>query len=187
MTSIRTVALLRGINVGRAKRIAMADLRALLCELGFTDVRTLLNSGNAVFDSPAPQIAGAAATIEEALVLKLGVAARVTIFTAAELEQVMAANPLLPLATDHARLLVFFLADPPAAKLVEPLLKQDWTPGALALGRRAAYAWCPTGVLDSPVVAALGKHLGDASTSRNWNTLCKLQALCRAAASEDNR
>jgi len=45
------VALLRGINVGKAKRIAMADLRALIEGLGYTDVRTLLNSGNVVFSS----------------------------------------------------------------------------------------------------------------------------------------
>ena len=48
----RYVALLRGINVGRAKRVAMADLRALLAELGYRDPRSLLNSGNLVFSSP---------------------------------------------------------------------------------------------------------------------------------------
>ena len=48
----RFVALFRGINVGKAKRIAMADLRALLESMGYTNVRTLLNSGNAVFDNP---------------------------------------------------------------------------------------------------------------------------------------
>ena len=48
MPPTRHVALLRGINVGRAKRIAMADLRALVEGLGFGEVRTLLNSGNAI-------------------------------------------------------------------------------------------------------------------------------------------
>ena len=48
----RHIALLRGINVGRAKRIAMADLRELLASMGYTDVRTLLNSGNVVFSEP---------------------------------------------------------------------------------------------------------------------------------------
>ena len=49
---MRYIALWRGINVGKAKRLAMADLKALLAELGATDVATLLNSGNAVFDAP---------------------------------------------------------------------------------------------------------------------------------------
>ncbi len=46
------VALLRGINVGKANRIATADLRGLLTELGYADARTLLNSGNALFKGP---------------------------------------------------------------------------------------------------------------------------------------
>ena len=49
----RQVALIRGINVGRAKRVAMADLRALVEGLGYRDVDTLLNSGNVVFTVPA--------------------------------------------------------------------------------------------------------------------------------------
>ena len=49
MSTQRQIALLRGVNVGRAKRIAMADLRQLIGKLGYTDVRTLLNSGNIVF------------------------------------------------------------------------------------------------------------------------------------------
>jgi uncharacterized protein (DUF1697 family) len=177
MTTNRYIALLRGINVGRAKRIAMADLRKLVGTLGFRDVRSLLNSGNVVFSAPALEPAAAAAAIEEALVLKLGVAARVTVLSGAELAGLIAENPLLPVASDHSRLLVFILTDPNDRQLIEPLSAHDWAPEALAVGARAAYVWCPTGVLDSRVVAALGKQLGDATTARNWNTLCKLQTL----------
>lgn len=63
----RHVALIRGINVGRAKRVAMADLRALVEDLGYGDVRTLLNSGNVVFTSARRPPAKAAARIEEGL------------------------------------------------------------------------------------------------------------------------
>ncbi len=48
----RQVALLRGINLGSKRRIAMADLRELLTELGYEDVRTVLASGNAIFTGP---------------------------------------------------------------------------------------------------------------------------------------
>ena len=58
----RLIALLRGINVGKAKRIAMADVRALFADLGFTEVATLLNSGNVVFT--AEKVVGAAARLE---------------------------------------------------------------------------------------------------------------------------
>lgn len=180
MNSFPGIALLRGINVGRAKRIAMADLRTLFEELGFTNVRTVLNSGNVVFGGMGRKHA-AAADIETALVRRLGVASRVTVLSAAELAEVMDGNPLLAQATDHARLVVFILSGADQRALLEPLLAQDWAPGALALGTRAAYVWCPTGVLDSAAATAVSRLLGDATTSRNWNTLCKLQALCGAA------
>src|SRR6185437_3205025 len=80
----RQVALLRGINVGRNKRVAMADLRRLLQELGYVDVITHLNSGNAVFTSPLDPSASAEG-IEQALVRELGVAAKVVVRTHAEL------------------------------------------------------------------------------------------------------
>lgn len=182
MTSKCYIALLRGINVGRAKRIAMADLRKIMADLGYTDVRSVLNSGNVVFSAAPLDPVAAAATIEETLVLKLGVAARVIVLTSDELMTIIEENPLLPVATDPSRLLAFILADPTMRAAVEPLCELDWGGGALALGQRAVYVWCPAGVLDSAAAAALGKQLGDATTSRNWTTLSKLHALCGGAA-----
>jgi uncharacterized protein (DUF1697 family) len=181
MTSKRYVALLRGINVGRAKRVAMADLRQLIGALGHSDVSSVLNSGNVAFTSAPLAPATAARAIEDALVLKLGIAAPVIVLDSDELSAIIDENPLLPLATDQSRLLAFILANPEHRALVEPLCAQDWRPGALALGQRAVYVWCPTGVLDSAAAAALGKLLGDATTSRNWSTLRKLHELCAGA------
>ena len=176
MENSQQVALLRGINVGRAKRVAMADLRKLLGDLGFAQVRTVLNSGNVVYDGGKVAPADAAARIEEALVLKLGVAARVTVLSASQFAELIEQNPLAP-AADAARLLVLVLNNPADVQRLAPLLQQPWQPEALALGRWAAYAWCPDGVLASKVVAALGVLLGDGVTSRNWATMQKLHAL----------
>jgi uncharacterized protein (DUF1697 family) len=179
MTSTCYIALLRGINVGRAKRVAMADLRKVMTtDLGYADVRSVLNSGNVVFNAAPLDPAAAAAAIEETLVLKLGVAARVVVLTSEELVTIIEENPLLSVATDPSRLLAFILADPAMRAAVEPLCELDWGAGALALGQRAVYVWCPAGVLDSAAAATLGKQLGDATTSRNWATLSKLHALC---------
>ena len=178
MTNKRYIALLRGVNVGRAKRVAMADLRKLIEDLGYADVRSVLNSGNIVFSADEVDPGVAATAIEEGLVLKLGVPARVMVLAGEDLAAVLAENSLLPVATDHARLLVFLLPNAAARDAVAPLCERDWGEGALALGQRAAYVWCPDGILDSAAAAALGKQLGDATTSRNWNTLCKLYALC---------
>lgn len=175
----RQIALLRGINVGRAKRVAMADLRKLITDLGYDDVRTVLNSGNVVYDCPDGACGGAEAAvrIEEALVLKLGVGARVTVLEAGQLSQVVEDNSLHALADDPARLLVAVLTNPADSGKLQPLAHQDWTPEAFALGRWAAYLWCADGVLASRAAAAMGKLLGDAVTTRNWTTINKLHAL----------
>lgn len=172
------IALLRGINVGKAKRVAMADLRKLIADLGYSEVRSVLNSGNVVFTGPPKAQALVAAEIEDALVLKLGVASRTLVLDADELAAIVGANPLLDVAHDHACLLTFVIPNPEAREAIAELCGQDWRPGAAALGERAAYVWCPDGILDSKAAAALGKQLGDGTTSRNWSTLLKLHALC---------
>lgn len=176
---LRYIALLRGVNVGRAKRVAMADLRKLVEDLGHTGVRSLLNSGNLVFDAVVPPV-DAAQQIEAAITLHLGVSARVFVFASHEVTEIIDDNPLLHVATDHARLFVFLLAGEPQRALAADLCGQNWAPETVALGRRAVYVWCPQGLLDSAAAAALGKRLGDGATSRNWNTMIKLHGLCCA-------
>jgi uncharacterized protein (DUF1697 family) len=170
------IALIRGINVGRAKRVAMADLRALVEGLGYGDVRTLLNSGNLVFSTRAAPGA-AAARIEKALAADLGVTALVTVLTAADLAAIIAANPLLEVAVNPSRLLVAVLRNPGDRPKLEPLLKQNWAKERLALGSRVAYLWCPDSILASPLAGAVNRILGDAVTARNWATMLKLHAL----------
>lgn len=181
MTSQRYIALLRGVNVGRAKRIAMADLRKLVESLGYTDVRSLLNSGNVVFNA-AVTADEAAAAIDDALVLRLGIVARVFVLDQEAICAIIDDNPLLELADDHARLFAFFLAGDTERAAAACLCGQDWAPEMLALGRHAAYVWCPEGMLDSAAAEALGKQLGDATTARNWNTMKKLHGLCSDGA-----
>jgi uncharacterized protein (DUF1697 family) len=176
-SSGRQVALLRGINVGRAKRVAMADLRALVEDLGYGEVKTLLNSGNVVYSAPGTAPGEAAAAIEKALVVRTGVSSRVTVLTAEELKAAVEANPLLDVADDHSRLMVSVLTHPADRSKLEPLTKQDWAPEVLALGPRVAYIWCPDGLLAGKLPEAVGKALGDAVTTRNWATVIKLQAL----------
>jgi uncharacterized protein (DUF1697 family) len=172
--AVTYVALLRGINVGNAKRVAMADLRALVGKLGYRDVRTLLNSGNIVFTGPSALQVAVAARIEAALSRRLGVSARVTVLTAAELAAAAADNPLVEIAANPSRLLVAVLANPADRSRLKSLAKQDWAPEALAVGARVAYLWCPDGIIASRVAKAVGHVLGDAVTMRNWATCTKL-------------
>jgi len=173
----RQAALLRGINVGTAKRIAMADLRALIEGLGFADVRTLLNSGNVAYSAPGVAPARAAARIEAALPERLGVSARVVALAAAELAAAVETNPLAAVAVNPSRLLVAVPTRPAGVELLAPLAERDWGAEALAVGPRVAYLWCPDGVIASALAAAVGRALDDAVTSRNWTTMVKLAAL----------
>jgi uncharacterized protein (DUF1697 family) len=176
------VALIRGINVGRAKRVAMAELRALLEDLGYGEVRTLLNSGNAVFTARGAKAEAVAARIQEALAGKLGVVARVMVLTTAEVAAAVAGNPLIRVGKDPSRMLVAFLNKASDQTHLEPLLDRAWAPEALALGPRVAYLWCPGGVLASEVAKAVGGALGDSVTTRNWSTVTKLLALAQGGS-----
>ena len=171
------IALLRGINVGKAKRVAMTDLRAVIESLGYGDARTLLNSGNAVFTSRRPPGRNAAEQLRTALLKKTGVSSRFTLRSAIELDEVVRANPLLDAANDHSRLFAAFLADPDDLTRLQGLAKQPWKPEALALGPGVAYIWCPNGLLESKAQEAVGKLLGDGVTMRNWATVLKIAEL----------
>ena len=176
----RQAALLRGVNVGSAKRVAMADLRSLVADLGYGDVATLLNSGNVVYDARGAAPAAAAARIQAALAERLGVSSRVVALSAAELAEAVAAAPFAGRADDPSRLLVAVPNDPVDLASLEPLAARDWGDEALALGRRVAYLWCPDGVIASRISAAVNDVLRDGVTSRNWTTMVKLAALAGA-------
>lgn len=171
------VALLRGINVGRNKRIAMADLRRLLSELGYTDPRTLLNSGNAVFGCPPAQVKGAAGTIEAAIAERLGVRCAVLTRTGKQLAGVLDANPLAEVATDPARYLVGFLSRPLDRAAARQLEAADFGPDQLRILGTEAYLWCPSGIADSPLPKLAWSKFGVDVTTRNWNTVVKLAEL----------
>lgn len=175
MAGGKRIALLRGINVGKAKRVAMAELRSLMEDLGFSAVRTLLNSGNVIFTAAGR--GDAAGRIEKAMTERLGVSARVTVLTADEFSAAVAENPLISTGDNHSRLLVAFLSDAVDRPRLELLHQQSWAPESLAVGMRVAYLWCPAGVLESPLSSALGRALGERVTVRNWATVTKLHAL----------
>ncbi len=170
------VALLRGINVGKAKRIAMADLRTLLEGLGYEEVRTLLNSGNAVF-SAADAPAEAARRIEGAIQEKLGITSRVMVVTAGELAVIARENSLQKGVDNPSRLMVAFPGTRGDLARLKPLLKDSFGDERLAVGTAAAYLWLPEGVIVSQLAKAVDRALGDSVTTRNWATVQKLGAM----------
>jgi uncharacterized protein (DUF1697 family) len=180
----RRVALLRGVNVGTANRIAMADLRRLFERLGHRDVSTLLNSGNVVFTGKAKDVRDEAAEIEAALLGRHRIKTRVVVLNGKDVIAAVRANPLSSVAGDPARLLV--MAFPHAKHLTQlrPLLEARWAPEALAIGASVAYLWCARGIVESRVWAAVNRASEDAGTARNLATMTKLAALVDDAGPE---
>jgi uncharacterized protein (DUF1697 family) len=171
------VGLFRGVNVGGAKKLVMADLRALLGELGFAEVGTLLNSGNVVFTSREKDVGSVAAMIEEAVADRLRVSSRLTVLTAAEVATVMRENVLPRTPENPSRLLVQIPSAPSELTKLAPLLDGDWGAEAIAVGTRAVYLWCPDGISKSRLVEEVGRLLRDRVTGRNWSTMSKIAAL----------
>ncbi|MGH3761545.1 DUF1697 domain-containing protein [Actinophytocola sp.] len=167
------VALLRGINLGANRRVAMADLRSWLAELGYEDVRTLLQSGNAVFRTPKRP-----ATVQRELEARLAEHAGFTIDcvvrTADELRTVVEADPLGSIADDGSRYMVMFLGAEPKPPDFAP---DAFAPELFHVGGREVYFWVPDGVRNSKVLAAFPAGKGDVATVRNWNTVTKLLAM----------
>ncbi len=171
----RFVALLRGINVGTAKRIAMADLRALLESMGYTQVKTLLNSGNATFTGlTRTPTAKMARTIHEAIARELGVDTMVIVKSAAEMAAVVDGNIWVAQDLNPSRLMVTLTQDLAALPPLKDLEAMTWGGETLHIGPHAAYLWCAEGILQSKAAAALLKGLADTGTTRNWATVQKI-------------
>lgn len=175
------VALLRGVNVGKAKRVPMADLRALLSALGFTGVSTLLNSGNAVFRARAGAPAKLAADIAAAILARLQVEVPVVVKAAGELDAIVSACPLTFGEPDHSRVLVAFTQDPKALAALAAIDALIKPPEQFAVTDQAAYLFCAGGILESKAGEALLGKLGRSATTRNWATVLKLRALAHEA------
>jgi uncharacterized protein (DUF1697 family) len=173
----RLVVLLRGINVGGNKPVDMARLRGMLGNLGFAEVETLLQSGNAVVTATPRQVTGAAAQIEDAIAAKFAIECRVVVRTATGLAAAMAADPLLPVVDNPSRHLVGFLSDPPDKSGVTQLTAGDYGIDQLRVVDQHVYLWCPNGITGSPLGKLnLDRILNAAVTMRNWNTVTKLAA-----------
>ena len=174
------VALLRGVNVGKANRVPMAHLRELLAALGYTSVATLLNSGNAVFVADDAPSARHASAIAAAIADQLGVDVPVIVKSARELSAIVAANPIRAEPSAHSRLIVAFVQErkslaPLAA--IEPLVRP---PEQFALGKEAAYLLCARGIAQSKAWQALPAKAGALVTTRNLATVLKLHGMVKA-------
>jgi uncharacterized protein (DUF1697 family) len=185
------VALLRGINLGGRNKVPMADLRALVSELGHTGVSTYIQSGNVLFSvAEDAESTALGLAMTEAIAAKLGVTSPVIVLTRDELAQVVAANPF-PGEPDHRRVHAVVLSEPPGPELTARLdaaVAQSAAKGfrdEIRVIDRTLYLHTPEGYGNSELAAALlrivsSPKAGTTGTARNWATMTKLLVLCDA-------
>jgi uncharacterized protein (DUF1697 family) len=170
----RQIVLLRGINVGSHNRVAMPELRELLAEAGFDDVRTYVQSGNVVLTS-GQRPDRLARRCERLIAERFGLEVAVVARTRDELAAVVERDPLGDVATNPKRYQVSFLDAELDAGTVRKLEQARAEPERLAVIGREVYAWHPEGAARSRLWTLLaGKGLGVTATSRNWTTVTKL-------------
>ena len=170
------IALLRGINVGGHRVIAMADLRALFAAAGAAEVVTHIQSGNVVFRHASDSPAQLASQLESEIAKATGFDVAIVLRSAAEWDAVVTDNPFADADADHLHV-SFFASSPPAGAL-DPIDAVAHRPERFALARRELYLYLPGGLGRSKLVAALGKLKPiTAATTRNWRTVLKLLEL----------
>jgi uncharacterized protein (DUF1697 family) len=173
------IALLRAVNLGGATRVSMASLRDRLAQSGLEDVRTILQSGNVVFRSPSGNAAAVERSLNSKLAPSLGARTEFFVRSRSEWSELVAQNPFPREAEiDPGHLLVAVLRDAPPPTAWRDL--QAAIPGREQVrgAGRHGYIVYPDGVGRSKVTPTfIETRLGTRSTSRNWNTVRKLEAL----------
>src|SRR3974390_1754261 len=177
------VILLRAVNLGGHGKLAMADFRKLLAGLGFDNVETYIQSGNAVIDAKgtSAQVANA---VETALTKLMGAPAGVVVRTHDQMERVIRENPFAAEAADGTKVHVGFLsgtAGPSAREALERIVKQyPKRRDRYHLAEEHIYLHLPDGAAETKFTGkTLDKAVGVMGTGRNWNTVLKLHQMSK--------
>jgi uncharacterized protein (DUF1697 family) len=175
-TMEKYVALLRGINVSGKNKIRMADLTALFEELGATEIKTYLQSGNVVFKAKSTCNSQ---VIEKAILDKLGLEVPVLLLSSDHLERIFQENPfLLKDAKNPEQCYVTFLWEKPTTQLIKGLEVPQNESGRFSVSRQCIYIRCPDGYGRTKINNQFFENkLKTVATTRNWKTVSALREL----------
>ncbi len=176
----RYAALLRGINVGGSRKVPMAELRTLIEGLGHQDVRTHLQSGQAVFTSDHGDEDALAAELSAAIERHFGFGVDVIVRDHAHLKAVADTCPFPAGTLEPKQLHVTYFSEPVTADRFAEIDQDAFLPEEFRLGDRVLYLYAPNGLGRSRLAEQLSKprfNKGVVATTRNWNTVLKLVEL----------
>jgi len=173
---MKYVALLRGINVGGNKKVPMADLKKSMEKIGFKNIKTLLATGNVIFENAKSDIEEITNTIATGLEKNFGFTIPVIVRKHEEFEEIIKSDPFKNIkVTPDTRLYVTFLPDKPKSKLPIPYTSADNSYEILSISNNTIFSaldLSKTGTVE--VMAILEKEFGKNITTRNWNTVMKI-------------
>ena len=175
------IAMLRGINVSGQKMIKMEALRVALAELGLNNIRTYIQSGNIIFESPEKESGSLVKLIEAKILEKFGFQVPVIIRTPNEIKDAIATNPFLKTdSLDNAKLYLTFLAEIPGPDKIEKLNTFSYSPEEFILINKDVYLYCPSGYGNAKLNNNFFENkLKTKATTRNWQTVNKLLELSK--------
>jgi len=178
MSDAPKIALLRAVNVG-GRGLKMEALRAMVAGLGYTDVRSLMQSGNLVFRGGGNDDAQVEKRLEAATAEQFGIETDYLVRRPDEWRAMIEANPFATEAADDpAHLIVMPLKSAPVGGAVERLRAAIKGRERVEVAGRNAYLVYPDGVGESKLtIKVVERHLGARGTGRNWNTVMKLAAM----------
>ena len=173
------IALFRGINVGGTNVLPMKDLVALLENIGSQNVKTYIQSGNAVFQNKEEDASLLSNKIRAAIKESHGFEPQVLLLTPEEMVRAIESNPFPEAESEPKTLHVHFLASMPKNTNLGALdsIKSDRERFVLKDG--VFYLHAPDGIGRSKLAANAEKLLGVAITARNWRTVCRVMAMAK--------
>lgn len=180
---MKHIALLRGINVGGKRKILMADLRSLFKELGYSDVKTYIQSGNVVYNDPNTESSlESARRIQDAVREQYGYEVPVMVIPAIELMNAVDQNPYFQAnPEDTKKFHLTFLSDHPEKEKVEVIVALDFSPDQFVITGKQVFIRCEGKYHESKLTNNFfEKKLGVQATTRNWRTVMKLAEMAAA-------
>lgn len=174
---LRYVAFLRGINVGGHRKIKMEALRQVFESLEFQNVKTLLNSGNVLFETREVDPTAVVRKIEENLKETFGFEVRVILRTSREIQDLIDSDPFINITVSpQTRLYVTFLSEAPKSNLKIPYEspEKDFKIVSVTNGEVYSVLTLNSSRRTPDAMDILEKEFGKKTTMRNWNTVTKI-------------
>jgi len=177
--SERCVAFLRGINLGK-RRVSKERLAEVFGDLGFENIRTLIASGNVVFDAPESAESALTEKIQDGLQSALGFKVDTMLRRSADVDTMIAGDPFAGIeVTKQTRLYVTLLAKKTTSTLKLPHVEKDGALRIISRTDREVFSVVTIaegrGTVDA--MGLIEKEYGKAATTRNWNTILKVVGL----------